>query len=316
MRFAALLTASLLLLVMVGGCVRRTAHERLKWKAEDFFTDKGVIALCKAIEKKDLAEIDRLAKSGVNVNAKGRGNMTPLLWAFPMGEPVFKKMLELGADPNVKFSRQVWPFPLFDGYSVMSTCANPTFVEGGLHDEYFRGVVMDDYLKLVLKHGGNPNIEDAVGETPVFYLGGKNVPEKLQLLRKAGANINHRNSSSRTPLLSRTRASSYLLCLLKAGADYRMTNDNGSDLVLILENLKTPQRAGGIPQPIVDEEIANAQPVFDWLSNEGVNWKEARKALDSPETMRNLKNLPADYKHRPWLPQRPTLKKPDDKAKK
>ena len=26
--------------------------------------------------------------------------MTPLSWAFPMGEEVFGKMLELGADPN------------------------------------------------------------------------------------------------------------------------------------------------------------------------------------------------------------------------
>ena len=58
------------------------------------------------------------------------------------------------------------------------------------------------------------------------------------------------------------------------------------------------------------------QPVFKWLSREGVDWKAARKALDSPETMQNLKNLPADYKHRPWLPQRLTLKKPSADVKK
>ena len=55
------------------------------------------MSLCKAIEAKDLKEIDRLVMSGVNVNAKGRGNMTPLLWAFPMGEEVFEKMLALGS---------------------------------------------------------------------------------------------------------------------------------------------------------------------------------------------------------------------------
>jgi hypothetical protein len=30
--------------------------------------------------------------------------------------------------------------------------------------------------------------------------------------------------------------------------------------------------------------------------------------------MRNFKNIPADYKHRPWLPLRPTLKKADAKT--
>ena len=82
-------------------------HQRLKWKAADFFTDPGVISLCKAIEAKDITEIDRLVKSGVNVNAKGRGNMTPLLWAFPMGEEVFGKMLDLGADPNVQLTEKI-----------------------------------------------------------------------------------------------------------------------------------------------------------------------------------------------------------------
>jgi hypothetical protein len=311
-----LLTVSLLLLAIVGGCVRRTPHQRLGWKAEDFFKDARVISLCNAIERRDIAEIERLAKSGVNINAKGRGNMTPLLWAFPMGETVFKKMLDLGADPNVKTSGRVWPFPLYDTYSVMSTCANPTFVEGGIHNEYFRDVPMDNYLKLVLKHGGNPNIEDANGETPIFYMGGSNVSEKTHLLCDAGADLNHRKSCGATPLIERTTAPSYVLCLLKAGADYRMANDNGWDLVLILENLKTPQGPSGQAQSFSDRQVAQAKPVFDWLSNEGVNWKAAREALNSPETMQNLKNLPADYKHRPWLPQRPTLKKPDDKAKK
>ncbi len=77
-------------------------HRRLDWKAEDFFTDARAVALCKAIEAKNLAEIDRIVNSGVDANSKGRGNMTPLLWAFPMGEQVFKKMLDLGADPNMR----------------------------------------------------------------------------------------------------------------------------------------------------------------------------------------------------------------------
>lgn len=77
-------------------------HEKFKWKAEDYFDNPQVIALCKAIEANDLKEIDRLVADGANVNAKGKGNMTPLLWAFPDNKSKrFKKLLEHGADPNV-----------------------------------------------------------------------------------------------------------------------------------------------------------------------------------------------------------------------
>ena len=48
----------------------KTPHQRLKWKAEDFFQDAGVVSLCKAIEAKDTEEIERLVKSE-HVNAKG-----------------------------------------------------------------------------------------------------------------------------------------------------------------------------------------------------------------------------------------------------
>src|SRR5215471_13824001 len=79
-----------------------TFHENFGWKAEDYFTDPQVIALCKAIQANDLTEMDRLITAGANVNAKGKDNMTPLLWAFPDNKlDRFKKLLEHGADPNV-----------------------------------------------------------------------------------------------------------------------------------------------------------------------------------------------------------------------
>lgn len=154
-KVAILLMASVLPLALLSGCLDRSPHQRLKWKAEDFFTDAGVISLCKAIERKDTAEIDRLVKSGVNVNAKGRANMTPLLWAFPTGEEVFKKMLEMGADPNVKLTED---YLLLNNKSVVFAAVELT--DGLMHHQYFYDVPMDNYLKLVLDHGGDPNAED------------------------------------------------------------------------------------------------------------------------------------------------------------
>ena len=317
---------SILLLVVsllpLAGC-SRSPHQRLGWKAENFFSDKGVVSLCKAIEAKDVKEIDRLVKSGVNINTKGRSNMTPLLWAFPMGEKVFKRMLELGADPNVKLTSDVWHVPLLVGsHSVTSACASPDIIEWLIHGEYFPDVPMDNYLKLVLQHGGDPNIADVNGETPIFHVRRSmphKLPERVRLLLDAGADINHRNCRGCTPLMHCVGSEAEILCLLKAGADYRLTDKIGNDAILYFENgrmLLEKRLAESPNDELAKLDLDAGKPVFEWLSSEGVDWKAARRALDSPETMENLKNLPADYKHRPWLPQRPTLKKPDDRAKK
>ncbi len=79
-----------------------TWHQKCGWKAEDYFDDPKVVALCKAIEANDLAEMDRLIAAGADVNAKGKDGMTLLLWAYPDNKlDRFKKLLEHGADPNV-----------------------------------------------------------------------------------------------------------------------------------------------------------------------------------------------------------------------
>jgi hypothetical protein len=291
-----------------------TPHQRLRWKAEDFFADANVVALCKAIEAKNIKEIDRLAGAGVNINAKGRGNMTPLLWAFPMGEEVFGKMLDLGADPNVQLTENVMPhgLPGLDkGKSVMS--ASVQHIDGYFRDQMARNVRMDNYLEQVLRHGGNPNLEDPDGNTLIFYATHpQRTHEKIRLLLAAGADINHRNRRGMTPIMVKGLCYDYKLALLKAGADYRIADDDGWDLVLKLERMRMPHERGG---PVTTEyEVTQAKPVFEWLTNEGANWEAARAALAKPDARETIKSLPATYKYRPWLPQRPALKKPNVEA--
>lgn len=316
--------AALLLCGLLGACqeakqvakspadrrARGSMHQRLNWKAGKFFTDAGVIALCRAIEARDLAKIDELVKSGVDINAKGRGNMTPLLWAFPMGEDVFKKMLDLGADPNVKLTENTLILP--KSKSVTFACVE--LVDGLMYSSLFHDVAMDNYLRLVLEHGGDPNSEDMDGETPLFaaFNYSPHAARKVAELTRFGADLNHRDKQGYTAVYSAAGGGVYdsALVLLQAGADYRIPASNGSDLVLKLQwALKTPQGPGGLV--VTDRDLVRAQPLFDWLTKEGVDWDAARAALASPQTMRDIKNLPADYKHRPWLPQRPTLKRPD-----
>jgi hypothetical protein len=89
------------IVLLLAGC-SGSSQLKGKWKADDYFTDPQVIALCHAIEANDLDEIDRLVAAGANVNALGKGNMTPLLCAFPDNKLArFRRLLEHGANPNV-----------------------------------------------------------------------------------------------------------------------------------------------------------------------------------------------------------------------
>ena len=147
----------------------RTTHERFGWKAEDYFTDPKVIALCHAIEASDLAEMERLVKAGADVNAQGKDKMTPLMWAFPDNQlPRFKWLLEHGANPNVvvesDFNTGHRTFP---GDSVTHmACATP-----------FPG-----YFDAVFDHGGDPNLRrtGASGRdaTPLFTVARKRGEKK------------------------------------------------------------------------------------------------------------------------------------------
>ncbi|MBB3209868.1 hypothetical protein FHS27_005713 [Rhodopirellula rubra] len=101
-----------MLLSLITGCmedlttlkipgVKRTFHQAVGWKAEDFFNDSAVIELCDAIEANDVAKMKQLIAEGVDVNAVGDGGVTPLLWAFVDNQPErFQLLLEHGADPN------------------------------------------------------------------------------------------------------------------------------------------------------------------------------------------------------------------------
>ncbi|MDZ4851723.1 MAG: hypothetical protein SGI77_20740 [Pirellulaceae bacterium] len=77
-------------------------HQKFGWNGSDYFDDPKVVDLCEANERNDTKEMKRLVDQGVNVNATGKGNMTPLLWAFPDNKiDRFKLLLENGGSANV-----------------------------------------------------------------------------------------------------------------------------------------------------------------------------------------------------------------------
>lgn len=196
---------------------QKRANERAREEVPSFmpletmFPDPQVRALAKAAGKGRLRKIEELVQKGVDVNSRGKGNTTPLFWALRKGNVRgFKKLLELGADPNVIFD---------SGGSVMYWAVQH-------EDEVF--------LRAALQYGGDPNLRTGpMGGTLLHAATGYDTKRKVDLLLDAGADIDARDDYGSTPIVRAAMLNQYDLVykLLNLGADYRIRNNGGSDVV-------------------------------------------------------------------------------------
>ena len=206
---------------------------------ETMFPDESVRALAKAAGEGRIQTVEELVNSGVDVNSSGTKGATPLFWSMSNYKG-FKKLLELGADPNVIYG---------DGGAVMHWAVE-------MKDNRF--------LEAALEHGGNPNIvsTDSFGYTPIFDALSQGI-EKVEILLDAGANINAQDSFGWTPVMgaaSRIR-SVLVIYLLERGADYKIDNGKGVTLASILAD------KAGMLTP--EGELERLRMV-EWLESRGV----------------------------------------------
>ncbi|WP_197529030.1 ankyrin repeat domain-containing protein [Aeoliella mucimassa] len=245
----------------------RPFHEKYKWIAEDFFDDSQVIALCKAIEANDLKEMDRLLAAGADANAKGKGNMTPLLWAYPENHPErLKKLLEHGADPNVIFTS--------DFNTRRSIIVPGDSVTHMVCDCYF-----PKYFEYVFEHGGDPNlVHPQSHNTPMLVLIYglcQDKKAKLQRLIDLGADLEANHDDELTGYATPVTVSiscfsqfDLTLLLLESGADYRRHRpDHAARLIHLAE--------GANSSVMSKETRKELQKVIDWLEAHGESLEEA-----------------------------------------
>ena len=197
------------------------------WKAADFFTDPQVIALCDAIAANDVARMKELIAAGADVNALGKGNMTPLLWAFVDNKPErFRLLLEAGANPNVYIESDFGIRQAFSpGDSVTHMACRSTF----------------DHFWPVFEHGGDPNWPNKApgrrADTPVYTViksGAGDKKKRIARLAELGASLNLAPGAESSPLATAaTWFGRFDLCLLllDLGADPRQYE--GSEITKI-----------------------------------------------------------------------------------
>jgi len=246
------------------------------WRAEDYFEEPEIIQLCRAIELNDLAAMERIIKAGADVNAQGKGNMTPLLWAFPDNKlERFKLLLEHSANPNVITE---------DDFGTRGV-----FMAGTSVTHLATGTRFPGFCEAVFEHRGDPNLERQTrvlghGDTPLFIL--INLPvsdrdKKIRLLIEKGADINHINPGLySTPSIQAAANKQWdtLLMLLKAGANPKICPNKESTERLVHSVLVV---GGNIDfhELWTADTRKEYEAVLDWLNSHGESIEEARADL-------------------------------------
>jgi len=263
-------------------------HQTFNWQAEDYFTDPKVVELCRAIEKEDFAIVDKLIAEGADANAKGKDNMTPLLWAFPKNNlMVFTRLLEAGADPNVQVTSEF-------GTGKLGFSNENYIVAGSSVMELAAKTDFSGYFKAVMEHGGDPNLVSKAWDmeytplhTAIDETGYVDKVENVKLLIDAGADVNalaHTNSvflRTKTPLnlaISRYKFEVAIL-LLEAGADWEFMPDN-TLMTIVHSVLKLEENFPRWEDNVRNENLRKSyNQLVALLKDKGADFDEAREDL-------------------------------------
>ncbi len=256
-------------------------HARFGWKAEDYFDDQQVIALCQAIEADDVEEMERLIAAGADANATGKKGMTPLLWAFPDRKlERFRCLLEQGADPNVFFGSS-FGVPQHASFQSMAV---PGFGRTGCRPgqsvtHLAARCDLPEYFHLVMAHGGDPNLLDRnTGEAPLDLVIDRTLHdgrERVQVLIDKGADLNRYCKYRRKyPTMAAVQADRFdiALDLLKAGADPTLYQPD--DIYKLIHVLNRQQRNA---QYFQGEHAEQNRALIAWLAEHGETLEQAQE---------------------------------------
>jgi len=256
----------------------------------DFFWNPKVLELCEAITNENLVAIERLIQEEkVNPNARGLGGLTPTMWAFQESKKSFEKMLELKGDPNLRlFSDSEYPVLLVfrRGESLVHAAARSG-------DE--------EYLILVLKHGGFPGQRPNIPKSDENFL----YPNALTIALESSGYLNakiilehshsiavYENSDFFKPEVkdilellcidrdptTRTNPDRILLMILEKGLKWQ--NPNGETLIFNLVNRYNALRVAKYSHSSnkfsysLSADVSKESPFFklvDWFVEQGID---------------------------------------------
>lgn len=273
-----LMLLTLITLLLTIESLRSTQPPLLSLKA--LFPDSRIRKLAKAAGKGDIRTIDRLVEQGVDVNGRGIRNITPLCWSVGIPCLGIAQFNELNGNSGIN----CLPYELysnckgfrkfngnFKGFQrLLELGADPNTIEEGDYDYTVMYSILSkdnpDWLRLALEHGANPNLSFSHGwtNTPLHFVSVTDSKGKCRLLLDAAADINIRNKFGETPLIVAANDQEFdaVLQLLDLGADFRLEDYRGKSLL--------DEVIYQLDDPFNPAEPTEAQKVFDWLTDKGV----------------------------------------------
>jgi ankyrin repeat protein len=232
--------------VAAFGCDRPGAFEKMLPREIDR-------RLLRAALKGDTKEMDAAVKDGADPNASAKLGMSVLKMTYACRNKVgFEHLLELGADPHHADS---------NGSRVIH------FVAHNMEDA--------DWIKLVLKHGGDPNITSPVKDrpdTPLFYACFAKNLDSVKALVAGGANMNALGTRGRSVVIASSHQGSPIVTkwLLENGADWTARDVEGTSVAEAELHREY--------DPATEPELAVAHDwILKFLTDKGVDMKAAEE---------------------------------------
>jgi ankyrin repeat protein len=206
----------IMILIFCLGCSKGNSMNAIDYSKD--YTDSKDIQMTQAVMAGDTNAVRRLAHEGVNLNAVGLHEITPLRTSIKVGQiKILRLLLELGANPNFK---------------------TPKGVAGADVAVIFQK--NPEFLKLLLDFGLDPNLES--DDVPlIFYALSEGLWRQYDMLLAKGADINSKTPDGSSLLLDLVMQLEYDRAkdLLLRGADFRVVTKHGMN---VLDSLVDYQR--------------------------------------------------------------------------
>lgn len=255
-----------------------------------------------AIEKKDSKKVQKLLKKGVNPNYKKDKLSWPLINACWSGNSeIASLLLAYGADINAQndygLSGLHWAAEkgftdiakiLIDAKININLATkehgNTAIISAALNGQY-------EIVNILIKAGSDINYKNYSGNSAILAINKNNIPEILQLLIDNGANVNDTNNDKWTPLhyFCRDNEEKAVKILLDYKAEINRVNNKGwTPLMLSVHN----------DNDAITELLLNNKADLEPVNDEGHSVLELAIIKGNNKSVSLLLEHGADFYHR------------------
>jgi ankyrin repeat protein len=248
-------------LISGGVLERKVAKASLLGRPPPRFVAWLIDALCRAIRRNDIIGIDLLVSAGAAVDVPEVAHC-----AIRANLRILRRMNELGlAESLVEAMVPSFTAPVAEE-NFLFALKHARNLDARLSSgsclllESTKATGLDhSRLRLILEHGANPHVRDALGRSAMHFAGQglvsypEAVRELIALLQKHGGQVDCLDASGATPLARWTLAKNDVVAraLVEAGANVFLPLAAGRS-VTILEEMKRLHKEGVFGAPVDD----------------------------------------------------------------